>query len=290
MSVTGPCGWELAYPPEAEDGTCGCSALDDLDAEQRDRIEQMAIDLLWEWTGRQFGVCEVKVRPCRMECAPRSSTFWGPRGGSLPSGSGWVPVIFGGQWWNVGCGTCAPSGCTCTEDAARTLRLPAPVQSITSILIDGQTLPEEAYTLRDGVLYRTDGGTWPWCNDDIADPEAPDSPAWEVTYMHGTPVPIGGQIAAYTLACELAKAVCGDGSCQLPSRVQSVTRQGVSMEITQTEFSEMKEGRTGIWLIDSWVAAIIAPKPSPPSVRSPDIPRGSMRGTMAGLGRGSVRW
>lgn len=277
MSVK-PCEWPIYY----QTGECDCDALQGLDPERRRALEDLAVTMLWAWTGRRLGLCDVTVRPCRAECAPAASTFWG---GPNMARSGWMPVLVGGEWFNVTCGACSTAMCSCAPDAARALRLPGPVASIESVWVGGAILPESAYKLRDGVLYRTDGGVWPACNDEIADPEAPESAAWQVTYKRGIPVPESGQIATGILACELAKAACRDKTCQLPQRVQSVTRQGVSVAVLDS-FEDLKDGRTGIWLIDSWVAAMNAPVPVRPQVFSPDIAPGRGSGTWQGLGRG----
>lgn len=279
-----PCNWPIFYE-EGED--CACEALTGLSPEQLARTEALAIEMLWSWTSRLFGTCSTTVRPCRAECARRASTYWGDRGPIERGGTGWVPILVGGEWFNVGCGACGAS-CSCAPDAARSLELPGPVSEITEIWIDGVILPDTAYTLRDGVLYRTDGGVWPECNDEIQSARVPDSAAWEVVYERGVPVPQGGQIAAGVLVCELAKALCQDDTCQLPQRVQSITRQGVSMAILDS-FEDLKDGRTGIWLVDAWVAAMNAPRFSPPQVFSPDIRPGAGRGTQRGLGRGRTR-
>ena len=71
------------------------------------------------------------------------------------------------------------------------------------------------------------------------------------------------------LAWELSKAVECPDECELPQRVQSVTRQGVSVTVLD-QFEDLDEGRTGIWLIDSWVASVTRP-PSGGSVLSPDL-------------------
>lgn len=287
--ITAPCEWPLATSDD--DASCKCSPLEALAPAERTRFERMAVELLWAWTGRKYGLCEVTVRPCRAECASRYSTFWGPHSGDLAyqrGVAGWLPMLFAGEWWNVGCGACGLS-CQCGPDQARSIVLPGVASQIVSIWIGGEELPDTAYTLRDGVLYRTDGGVWPYCNDDIADPHTADSPAWEVTYKRGITVPMGGQIAAYHLACELAKAACNDESCGLPSNVRSVTRQGVSIDLITTEFNEVKEGRTGIWIIDSWVASVHAPQAAPSRVFSPDIEPGRGKGMMSGLGYGRTR-
>lgn len=292
LNPNAPCDWPVAYPsdpddPDAPTADCvTCTALDRLTREQRERVETMAIELLWSWSGRRYGLCKVSVRPCRFECAERPSTFSG-RSGRRGQVAGWTPALIGGQWYNLGCGMCS-SGCTCTPDRATSLELPGNVHAIEEIWVDGILLDPESYTLRDGILYRTDGGVWPECNDELSDPREPGSLAWEITYQRGYPVPTGGQVSAYLLACELAKAMCGDNDCALPRRVQSVTRQGVSVAILDS-FEDLDEGRTGIWEIDSWLSSVSFQQASPPQVFSPDIAPGSMRGLFQGLGRGRTR-
>lgn len=284
--TTAPCEWPLPEP--VEDSACPpCAALENLTETERERFERMAIELLWAWSGRRFGLCEVAVRPCRAECNRVGSTMFGDGSPYLPS-TGWRPALLDGQWFNIGCGVCGPH-CICAPSARTAIELPGPVAAIESVWIDGAELDESSYSFKNGILYRTDGGSWPTCNDQAGDITDPDSGAWEITYQRGLAVPIGGQIAAYRLACELAKAACGDNTCELPSRVQSVTRQGVSMEITQTTFAEMKDGRTGIWTIDTWVASVTSNIIAMPGVFSPDIERDRGIGTMQGLGRGRTR-
>lgn len=284
IDTHGPCEWPL-YTPSA-DSTCPpCEALESLPAADRQRVEEMTVDLLWNWTRRKFGLCTEEVRPCRITCTNEVATFWGREhgGGSIPQVSGWTPALVGGEWFNIWCGACGISKCTCGENDSRALVLPGPVHSVTEVIVDGSVLDPSAYRLRKGTLWRTDGQGWPDCNDPVADPLAPNSPAWTITYKRGYEVPQGGQIAAYTLACELSMALCGDSGCSLPQRVQSITREGVTMSILDG-FEGLEEGKTGIWDIDAWITSVTMDRPSPPRVYSPDLP--SQKDTMGALGRG----
>src|SRR5699024_472918 len=122
------------------------------------------------------------------------------------------------------------------------------------VRIDGNVLPDSAYRVDYGnILIRTDGQTWPAVQDMLADPSELNT--FEVTYKRGIEVPAGGQFAAGVLACELAKAYCGDQTCELPKRVQTVTRQGVTVGFMD-QFEGLEEGKTGIWSIDSWIASV----------------------------------
>lgn len=253
------CNWEVSY---AE-----CSDISPLDGLQ-EIAEQMATDLLWNWTNRVYGGCPVTIRPCRQNCGQGgfTSDVWytaGSAGGRAP----WEPALIGGQWFNyIGCGRCGDScGCSSTP----TLKLGWPVREVTEVLLDGEVLPPSSYRLDNrSLLVRTDGGEWPTCQNIAAPPTEPGT--WEISYVFGLPVPVGGQIAAGVLAVELAKAMCNDKSCMLPQRVQSITRQGVTVAILD-QFEDVKEGRTGIWLVDAWVASVTKPRKGG-RVYSVDVP------------------
>lgn len=244
--------------------------LEELDSVEREKVEDMAGRLLWEWTGRIFGICEVTVRPCRERCADtyHSSTYFDGPGGLL-RGSGYVPVLIDGRWFNLMCGQCNRSQCACTpgQPVFRVL-LPGPVNEIVRVVIDGSDLPPENYRLEGRALVRTDGEPWPSCQNLNQDKDEVGS--WYVTYKRGIEVPAGGQIAAGVLANELYKALCNDQSCQLPQRVQTVTRQGVTVGILDS-FEDVREGRTGIWSVDAWIASVNAPQKRPGRVYSPDL-------------------
>ena len=260
--MNGPCSWPVVYADCGDDGTPALPT--DPPPEVRVRAETMATAYLWNWTRQQFGLCEEIVRPCREDCH-RPSTWKG----AAPQ---WRPVLLGGQWFNLTCGSCPPpisGGCSCVGDETTAIRLPGPIHSVESILVDGTLLPETAYRVDDrSILVRVDGGVWPDCQNLNDQPTEPGT--WQVTYTRGTPVPEGGQVAAGVLASEFVKALCDDNSCRLPRRVQSITRQGVSMAILDA-FEDMEKGHTGIWVIDSWVASVTVPNRRGGTVVSPDV-------------------
>lgn len=256
----------------------GISVIDDMTPEQREIWERMAGEFLWNWTNRVFGLCETVIRPCSSNCegwTAYSSSFWGrgpyPWQGSWDGGS-WVPVLIAGKWYNLSCG-CAGT-CSCDIEGPTSLALPGPVASVTEVRIDGVVLPSSAYRVGYGrYLIRTDGGVWPSCQDLLADPTQPPSETngstFQVTYQRGIPVPVGGQIAAGILAGEFAKFACNDRSCQLPKRVTQIVRQDVTVTLMDN-FADLMKGGTGIWLVDSWVQSVVAPRPYS-SVRSVDV-------------------
>lgn len=246
---TEPCDWPLA--------DLDCDALDALEYGVGEQVRTAAVSYLWRWTGRRYGICPVSIRPCRTT-HPRQSTYRG-RSTHLGTGWWWEPVRLAGRLHDLGCDEC--------EDPATTIRLPGPVHAVTEVTIDGDVLDASAYRVDNrALLVRQDGEDWP--HRQRLDRPAGDEDTWQVDYQRGIEVPDGGQLAAAVLACELAKAVRADKSCQLPQRVRSVTREGISTTILDA-FDDITDGRTGIWLVDSWVASVrYAPKRA--TVYSPD--------------------
>lgn len=221
-----PCGWEVV--------SCGeCSALTNLDEAVREQVELWAVTRLWEWTNRRFGPCSTSVRPCRERCL-----------GDMAG-----PALVNGHFVNLVCGSCGDS-CSC--NSVSEVILPGPISEPTQILIDGIELDLCAVRVDDwNRLVRIDGGRFPSCQDIGANPDAPGT--WQVTYLKGEPVPPGGGLIAGMLACEYAKALCGDSSCRLPKRVSTITREGLTMGMIDN-FSNLKDGWTGIWEIDDWIS------------------------------------
>lgn len=253
----GPCNWPVSYAGCSPDGQPP-EPIASMPASGRDLFEGMAAEYLWNWTSHNYGLCEVVVAPCRQECTDGRSSFNGSGPFRSPWGPGsiWTPVIIDGLWYNIGCGSC---GDTCGCGGGSPLRLPGPIDSVVQVLEDGVVLDEALYEIEGtNLLRRLDGKAWPQCD-------------LEVTYMMGTAVPAGGQLAAGRLAVELAKAACGDKECALPQRVQTVTRQGVTIAMLDA-FDDIDKGHTGIWIIDSWIASVTKPQPQS-RVLSPDLPR-----------------
>lgn len=197
------------------------------------------------------------MNPCAVDCTAGRSTF-----GTLP-GTGFTrPVLVGGRWFNVGCQRC---GDTCGCGGVAPLALPGPIFSVVEVVEDGVVLPPEAYSIQNHrYLARLDGRAWAPCD-------------LEITYQRGAAVPSGGQVAAGVLAKELALAACDDSECRLPQRVQTITRQGVTVAMLDA-FDDIEQGHTGIWIIDSWVTSMTKP-PARSTVLSPDLPRNRYRRT-----------
>lgn len=225
--MSGPCDWPVEdCPGGGEHGSCP-----DVSDAIRELADDLAGQLLWAWTDRRFGLCERTVRPCddrQVRC---------------------------------GCGSRRAS-CGCTD--VPELVLSGPVASVTAVWVDGELLDETAYRVDDWRwLVRTDGGVWPSCSNLLADPD--EAGSFVVTYQAGYPVPPGTGLITALLACELALALCQDDSCRLPRRIQSMTRQGVTIS-----FSDLDDGRTGLPEVDMWVSAQRRP-PRRATVWSPDV-------------------
>jgi hypothetical protein len=147
----------------------------------------------------------------------------------------------------------------------------APIMSIEDVRIGGVPLSTDAYALiPPNRLVRRDGGRWPSCQllqlpDDAAD-------VLVVDYTWGVTVGDGDRRAIGRLGCELVKA-CLDLPCRLPQRVQTITRQGVSMTLIDP-LDFLDEGRTGVYEFDLWLSQVNPNGLHRRSrVRTPDIAR-----------------
>jgi hypothetical protein len=263
------CTWPVDY------SSAPCDRLSSFPASGVARIEQMAVEYLWRWTDRQFGLCTSTIRPCREE--PRS-TFIRPV--PLPGfgGAPFYPVLIGGDWINVGCGNGCGGACGC--DSGRALRFEDPIYDVLEVVIDGAVLDRTKYRVDEHrFLVREDGGHLPYRQN--LDRPAGDLDTWTVAVQVGAPVPVGGQLAAGKLACELAKAILGGTGCELPQRWQNITRAGVTISAAIDLFEGLEEGKTGIWLIDSWVASVVKPQSSF-SIAAPDRRHSNARRTTSG--------
>lgn len=128
-SSSSVCGWTA--------NSC-CDALNNAEETIAQKCIDSAAEILWALSGRQFGCCELTVRPCRTDdCDPCGNG----------NGTPWVPVKEGGEWINVRCNTCK-GGCSCSEICD--LYLPGPVCEITEVMIDGRVLPPTAYRVDNG--------------------------------------------------------------------------------------------------------------------------------------------
>ena len=237
-STVGPCSWTIPEP------LCCTAAWAATPAEVQSAARDYAATILWAATGRQFGLCEITVRPCGMRrCDSGLGEFWGYDW----SGGTWVPYIFNGQWFNCMCGAVC-----CCEPRCQ-VRLMGPVFSIIEVTIGGIAVDPATYRVDDDHwLVRTAGECWPQCAD--MDTDDGDN-VFEVTYQRGTAVPNALLRAAAALACEWAKACVGDDTCRLSNRVTSVARQGITIDMVSPD-DLLDSGLTGRWEVDTVIRAL----------------------------------
>jgi hypothetical protein len=212
---------------------------------------QAATEVIWALSGRQFGLCQVTLRPCRRSCYDDS--WWSTYGG--PWQAGWCSPGFNvqygfGFWFDLTCGSCS-GGCSCSE--VPEVVLPAPVSSIVNVKMDGTPMATGAYRVDNNrLLVRTDGQRWPRCNNMVKDDTQPGT--WSVTALYGQDVPVAGQLAVGEMACEILRAMGGE-DCRLPAGVQSLIRQGVTIDFPQVG-QLIRDGITGLYLVDQFVASV----------------------------------
>lgn len=157
-----------------------------------------ASELLYYASGMRWpGLCSRTVKACEDDtclCCVQVLT------------SGYVVYPFDVDYWDR---------CTCDRDDR--IKLAGYVVEITAVTIAGDVVDPSEYEVREHLwLVRLDGTAWP-CTT-------------EVEYVYGKAPPVSGQLAARTLACELAKACTPGVECAIPNGVVSVSRQGISFE------------------------------------------------------------
>lgn len=232
--MAAPCAWTGINTGCCDDFWAG------LTLEEQTAASTAATFIMWAATGRQYGLCEITVRPCgRWPCDDGVVGYsW--------SGGVWTPYVYGGQWFNCPCG----DFCSCS--ARCRVYLPGPVGSVASVVVDGVTVNPSAYRVDDGRwLIRTDGDCWPYRQNFDIDSG---SGTFLVTYSRGTAVPQVVLDATGTLACEWAK-MCQGQDCQLPTRVVTLTRQGTTFDGVPPD-QLLDHGFTGITSVDQIIALV----------------------------------
>ncbi|MCM6774980.1 hypothetical protein NDR87_26405 [Nocardia sp. CDC159] len=236
------CQWPI-------DRSCWPELCSPIDKQRMQYAADCAVFVLWALTGRQFGVCPVLARPCPIPDADPLLGYVpiGPGSSGYYGSPGWFPVWEGGAWRNISCG--CPDRCSRTGMAV--VHLPGPVRTVDAVTIAGGALADTEWALEGDYLYRTGGAQWPRQNlrAPLGEPGT-----WSVAYQRGYPPPPGAQTHVGQLALEFFNA-CSGGKCRLPKRVQTVARQGVSMQMIDPN-DLFGAGLTGIDTIDLWIRAI----------------------------------
>lgn len=198
--------------------------------------------LLWKLSGEQYGLRTMTIRPCTETCLDRP-----------PIGTGWTPT--GSYVTRYACKSCPTGRCPCSRYDR--VKIPRPTREILSVYVDGELLDPSHYridTRRRSWLIRTDGERWPTCQNWASDGPGDDG-YFAVSLVVGKPVPSIGVSASAELACELFKLCADPESCQLPQRVTSYVRNGVTVPVIDVmEFIDKR--RTGLYSVDMFLGAV----------------------------------
>lgn len=207
---------------------------------------EIATEVLYALSGRQFGLCTRTVRPCRASCSGDvwPSTDWHDPGNGITYPQ---PTLISGQWYNLTCGDCT-GGCSCATVSEAVL--PGPVYDITEVKIDGVVLDPSLYRLDDWRLLVRLNDSWPICNDLNLDDDQVGT--WSVTFRTGVPVPALGQLAVAELGVEVAKFLACDTSCTLPRPLQSIARQGLNVTLLDPN-KVYADGKLGLYFCDLFI-------------------------------------
>lgn len=245
------CDWPIdrsglpPLPAVSDPPTDGQQAAYDAALATQSAAEDLAVSVLFALSGRQYGVCDAKVRPCVMDDP------WGPSNRYARYAGGVTSYLLsweGDHWVNWGCG-CRTERCRLT--GPRQIHLPGPVQSVDAVTIAGVVQDSSTYVLEDNVLYRK-GGIWP--RQDLGRPLG-EPFTWSVDYQKGIPVPSGVDKLTGQLAQEFLYAVSGNNKCRLPRNVTAVARNGVTYMVYDPA-TFYTSGKTGLAEIDMWLAAV----------------------------------
>ena len=226
---------------------------------------QVASYLMWTMSGRKY-TGEVTVTE-RYVCAKRAYRMG-------PSSKNYYGVLMAGEVYNIPITDFQEYAELVSDGLSPESRIKLrgrPVTKIHSVRTrDGRILDPSSYYLVDhSTLQAAAGVPWTPCNV-------------EITYTYGSPIPIAGKMAARTLALEFAKLWSDDPDCMLPQRITSISRQGVSYTLLDSQ-DFIDDVRTGVYAVDLFLKSANPDKARNKSrVFSPDVPR-ARRYTPKGL-------
>lgn len=206
--------------------------------EYSEEAVQVASNLLWAMSGRKYtGVTTVTER---YTCTLRNNRMG-------PSDRTNSAVLFGGDVYNIPSGDYDEYSELVADGLSPDARIKLRGRPVTKVHTlrnkTGTILDPSSYYLVDhSTLHIRAGTPWTPCNV-------------EITYSYGIPVPVAGKMAARKLAIEFARLWSGDEMCELPQRVTSVSRQGVSYTIIDNQ-EFIDELRTGLYEIDLFLKTV----------------------------------
>jgi hypothetical protein len=152
------------------------------------------------------------------------------------------------------------------DSAQQGVKIPlrkTPIRKIEYVEVSGVRLNSVDYYIennRNLVIVRNIGA----CSDIV------------IQYKYGVEPPSMGVLAATVLANNIIDDLEGR-ECSLPSRVSSVSRQGINFEVYDPQ-EFLDKGRLGIFIVDSFLASA-NPSGSKKKAKlfSADMPKGSIR-------------
>ena len=215
-----------------------------------------ASNLLWALSGRKYsGITTVTER---YVCASRRYRY----GASIRNSKA---ELINGEVYNIPSSDIDFYYDITSDGTAQSARLRLrgrPVTKIHSIRNRlGKLINPSQYYLVDHSTIQAVSGV-PWTPCDV-----------EVTYTYGIEPPALGKMAARTLAIEFAKLWAGDDDCMLPQRVTSISRQGVSYTLLDSQ-DFIDDMRTGIYVVDLFLKSVNPDKARAKArVFTPDLPR-----------------
>lgn len=208
--------------------------------------------LLWALSGRKYSGTETVTE--KYECPARYSPSL--RQLQDPGLFAVEPFMRDGVIYNRACPCAGAINGTHTR-----LRLKGrPVRHVSRVVQDGVEVNPSKYQLVNAaVLQAAPGASIDLCGA-------------EVTYTYGTEPPTAGRRAARHLATELTKSFSGE-DCDLPERVTSVSRQGMSVTVIDPQ-DFLDDLRTGLYSVDLFLKVANPDNARKPArVFSPDLPR-----------------
>lgn len=238
--------WPIDWPEAAEADKAAATPI------QVALAEHYAVASMNSLTLNRVGGNPVTIMPGPSQRVPGHYAWYEPLPGEYRLGSFYPGTVY-------------PSAldlATLTAvDRIEAISLPGPVGAVTEVRVDGAVLDPSAYRVENGAyLVRTDGGSWPAAGD-----------GFTVTYLNSHPVGPVGAYAAGVMAWEWLKTITSGKKCRLSSKVTSMNRQGIQMDLTPGLFPD---GVTGIEEVDLYIR-IWNPNglKTAPRVYSPDLPR-----------------
>jgi hypothetical protein len=269
--------YDLCSPWATADDVGGDCCAGTADKDKMDDALAGASLILYNLTGKQWpGVCTDVIRPTAEHEQDRLHAGWAPYGGYSGPWAAGGQNAYAYNYWAGMWGSCTCDRTTvCGLHAVSEIILPGyPVDSVTTVKIDGVTRPGSGYRIQDRqrlVWVPQPSDTrqgWPCCQR--VELPSTEVDTWEVTYTWGAAPPAIGKRFAATLACQLYKTIATDDAdregCRLPQRITSITRQGVTIAVLDS-FQVFKDGLTGLPEIDLWISSDRRAR----SGRSPDV-------------------